>query len=133
MTPFGQALRRLRAERGISQKEMAAALGVSAAYLSALEHGRRGRPGWHFTQRVIGYFNVIWDEAAELERLAESSDPRAVIDTAGLSVEATLFANRLATEISKLEPSDIAALESALDKALARRRAEREGDVATSA
>ena len=44
MTPFGVRLRQLRAERGIRLKDMAEALGVSAAYLSALEHGRRGRP-----------------------------------------------------------------------------------------
>ena len=28
---------------------MAAAIGVSSAYLSALEHGKRGRPSWHVT------------------------------------------------------------------------------------
>ena len=44
MTPFGIKLRAIRAERGIRLKDMAATLGVSAAYLSALEHGRRGRP-----------------------------------------------------------------------------------------
>ena len=44
MTPLGQKLRELRLKKGVSQKEMAAALGVSAAYLSALEHGRRGVP-----------------------------------------------------------------------------------------
>ena len=44
MTPFGERLRALRAERGITLKAMAAQLGLSPAYLSALEHGRRGRP-----------------------------------------------------------------------------------------
>ncbi|TKB38718.1 MAG: helix-turn-helix transcriptional regulator, partial [Mesorhizobium sp.] len=37
MTPFGERLRVLRNERGVSQKDMAKAIGVSAAYLSALE------------------------------------------------------------------------------------------------
>ena len=75
---------------------MAAALGVSAAYLSALEHGRRGTPTWALLQKIIGYFNIIWDEAEELQRLAETSDPRVVIDTAGLSPAATELANLLA-------------------------------------
>ena len=35
--------------RGVSQTDMATALGVSSAYLSALEHGRRGRPTWATT------------------------------------------------------------------------------------
>ncbi|MBA4209552.1 MAG: transcriptional regulator, partial [Parvibaculum sp.] len=70
MTPFGRKLRELRAERGITLKDMAAALRVTPAYLSALEHGKRGRPSWRLVQAIIGYFNVIWDEAEELERLA---------------------------------------------------------------
>ena len=72
MTPFGERLRELRRSKGVCQKEMAAALGVSAAYLSALEHGRRGVPTWAMVQKIIGYFNVIWDDAEELQRLAET-------------------------------------------------------------
>ena len=56
MTPFGERIRALRIERGVSQKEMAAAIGVSPAYLSALEHGRRGVPSWTLLQKIIGYF-----------------------------------------------------------------------------
>ena len=39
MTPFGVKLRQIRAERGITLKQMAESLGVSPAYLSSLEHG----------------------------------------------------------------------------------------------
>jgi transcriptional regulator with XRE-family HTH domain len=110
MTPFGQRLRELRRERGIAQKDMAKALGVSAAYLSALEHGYRGQPNWAFVQKVIGYFNIIWDEAEELENLVWSSDPRVVIDTAGLSPEATRLANLLARNIGRMDAATIASL-----------------------
>jgi transcriptional regulator with XRE-family HTH domain len=110
MTPFGQKLRALRAERGISQKEMAAALGVSAAYLSALEHGRRGVPNWGLVQKIIGYFNVIWDDAEELEQLAFISDPRVVLDTAGLSPDATRLANLLAEKIGALDQATLQTL-----------------------
>ena len=115
MTPFGQAIRRLRAERGISQKKMAASIGVSAAYLSALEHGHRGQPSWELLQRIIGFFNVIWDEAEELQQLAGLSNPRVTIDTAGLSPQATALANRLAKQIDRLNKDDIEALQAVLD------------------
>jgi hypothetical protein len=36
MTPFGEKLRALRAERRVSQKPMPEAIGFSAAYLSGL-------------------------------------------------------------------------------------------------
>jgi transcriptional regulator with XRE-family HTH domain len=114
VTPFGERLRTLRAERGLTLKEMAGELGVSPTYLSALEHGRRGRPNWGFVQRVIQYFNVIWDDAEDLQRLADVSHPRVVIDTAGLSPQATLLANRLARDIAGLPPERIEALLAAL-------------------
>jgi transcriptional regulator with XRE-family HTH domain len=107
-------MRELRAERGVTLKQMAKALHVSSAYLSALEHGRRGRPTWLMVQRIIGYFNVIWDDAEELQQLATLSDPRVVIDTAGLHPQATELANRLARDIATLSPSEIRNLLGAL-------------------
>jgi len=103
MTPLGERLRALRKAKGVSQKEMAAAIGVSAAYLSALEHGRRGVPTWVLLQKIIGYFNVIWDDAEEVLRLAGQSHPRVVIDTSGLSPAATELANLLAGRIGDLD------------------------------
>ncbi|ACB96675.1 helix-turn-helix domain-containing protein [Beijerinckia indica] len=110
MTPFGEKLRQLRAAKGVSLKTMAAALGVSPAYLSALEHGKRGQPTYFFVQRTILFFNIIWDEAEELVHLAQLSNPRVAIDTAGLSPRATEFANRLARQIDKLDESQLATL-----------------------
>lgn len=107
MTPFGAKLRHLRQERGVTLKEMAAALAVSPAYLSALEHGKRGVPTWFMVHRIIAYFNVIWDEAEELQRLAEVSDPRIVVDTAGLEPEATELANLLAQRIRGLSKTSL--------------------------
>ena len=110
MTPFGEKMRKLRADRTITLKQMSTAIGVSSAYLSALEHGKRGRPGWHLIQRIIAYFNIIWDEAEEVTRLARISHPRITIDTSGLNPLATELANRLADDIGKLEPQTLSEL-----------------------
>lgn len=120
MTPFGAKIRELRAERGVTLKDMATAIGVSSAYLSALEHGRRGRPSWYLVQRIIAYFNVIWDEAEEIENLARLSHPRVVIDTGGLGVRATTLANLLAEHVGELRDAEIEAMLDVL--AAARRR-----------
>lgn len=120
MTPFGEAVRKLRAERGVSQKEMAEAIGVSAAYLSALEHGRRGKPSFDFLQRVAGYFHIIWDDAEALFAIADQSDPRVVIDTAGLSAAHTAFANRLSRIIGQLDEEAIGELDGLVGRKLAR-------------
>src|SRR4051794_21095143 len=115
VTPLGAKLRSLRAGRGESLKAMAQEIGVSPAYLSALEHGKRGTPTWLLLQRIISHFNIIWDEAEELQRLARLSDPRVVVHTAHLSPAATELANRLAREIGGLRESQIAAILAILD------------------
>jgi transcriptional regulator with XRE-family HTH domain len=122
VTPFGLKLRELRRAKGVSQKQMAASLGVSAAYLSALEHGRRGMPNWVMVQKMIGYFNIIWDEAEELERLAGASHPRVVVDTSGLSPRATELANLLSEGISELREPEIDGLLQQLRAAIERSR-----------
>ena len=120
MTPFGEKVRAFRKERGVTQSQMAAALGVSSAYLSALEHGRRGRPTWDLLQRIIGYLNVIWDDAEELERLAELSHPKVTVETAGLGPDATALANRLAETIAILPEADLKRLRAELEEAATR-------------
>ncbi len=119
MTPFGSRLRELRAARGLSAKEMAEGLGVSAAYLSALEHGHRGRPNRRFVHQVCQYLGIIWDEAEALQRLADLSHPRVTVDTAGLSAPATELANRLAEQIGDLPPEAVDRLLEVLDEAAA--------------
>jgi transcriptional regulator with XRE-family HTH domain len=108
MTPFGRKLRDLREARQCQLKDLAKALKVSSAYLSALEHGHRGKPSPGLVQQVAAYFN--------LKALAELSDPRVTIDTAGLTPEATELANRLAARIDALSDGEIARLLALLKK-----------------
>jgi transcriptional regulator with XRE-family HTH domain len=116
MTPFGKRLRELREARGLPLKSMAEALGVSPAYLSALEHGRRGRPTHALVVAICAYLNIIWDEADELARLARLSHPRVTVDTSGLSPRATELANRLAERIRVLPPARIEKMLSLLEE-----------------
>lgn len=118
MTPFGLRLREMRKHRGVTQKEMAEAIGVSAAYLSALEHGKRGTPRWMLVQEIINYLGVIWDEADELQRLAMQSAPKVQIDTSDMSAEATELANLLASGLDVLSEDQIAELRDRLQAAI---------------
>jgi transcriptional regulator with XRE-family HTH domain len=122
VTPFGAKLRELRQVRGVKLKDLAEGLGVSSAYLSALEHGKRGRPSWYLVQGVLAYFSLIWDEAEEIVRLARISHPRVTIDTSGLSPTATELANKLADHVARLDQEEIKAMLLLLAKADKHRR-----------
>ena len=132
MTPFGEKLRAIRAERKLALKDMAAGLQVSPAYLSAMEHGRRGKPSRRFVHRVCQYLGIIWDDAEELQRLADLSHPRIAVDTAGLDPKATLLANLLAQRIGALGGADLERLLAVIDPEGAAREDPGQGEDAES-
>lgn len=117
MTPFGEKVRELRRRRGVTLKQLAGALELSPAYLSALEHGHRGRPTPAFIVQICEYFHLIWDDYEEMHRLARLSHPRVVVDTRGLSPTATELANILAERIGELDEATMAATIELLRKA----------------
>lgn len=96
--------------KGVTMSEMATALDVTPAYLSALEHGKRGQLTTPRLHQICAYFDIIWDEADDLRRLADLSRPKVTIDTASLSPEATELVNRLAKKIGEMNENEIGAL-----------------------
>jgi transcriptional regulator with XRE-family HTH domain len=126
MTPFGDKIRELRRQRGVTLKQLAGALKLSPAYLSALEHGHRGLPTPAFIVQICEYFHLIWDDYEEMHRLARLSHPRVVVDTRGLSPTATELANLLADRIGELDDTAITTLIAQLrDAAPGQRKARR--------
>jgi len=115
MTPFGLKLRALRAAKNITQRDMAAALQISAAYLSALEHGRRGTPSAGLIHQICQYLGLIWDDADELRNLARASRPKLKINTVGMSPEQMALASRLARDLRKLPVETVVAIHGLLD------------------
>lgn len=107
MTPFGAELRRLRAATGLSLKDHAARIGVTSAYLSALEHGHRGVPTDEMLQRILGELQVNQDDELLLRDLLRHSRPKMTIDTAGLDPMATEITNRLGQSIAKMNTKDM--------------------------
>jgi transcriptional regulator with XRE-family HTH domain len=117
MTPFGEKIRELRRKKGVTLKQMAGALELSPAYLSALEHGHRGRPTPALVVQICEYFHLIWDDYEEMHRIARLSHPRVVVDTSGLSPEATEIANLMAERIEYLSPPAIKTIRDILHAA----------------
>ena len=106
MTPFGKKMRDWRRIKGLTQQQQAEILGVSTAYISALEMGTRGQPSTAFVDQICVWMGLIWDDAEELKRLAMVSHPKPYIDVRGQSAEAVYLANYLAENIQRLSAED---------------------------
>ena len=110
MTPFGVLMRDWRKEKNKTLNELAAFLDVSAAYLSALEHGKRGRVSFAMVDQICVYFDLIWDDAETLKNAAMLSHPKPAVNASDLSQDAVRLANLLAQNIDRLSQEDCEAL-----------------------
>ena len=106
MTPFGEKIREWRQRKNRTLHQQADALGVSTAYLSALETGTRGRPSAVLVDQICVWLGLIWDDAEELKRLAALSHPKPTINARGHSAEAIYMVNFLARNIDRLSAAD---------------------------
>lgn len=118
MTPFGLQMRIFRKNRQLTLRQQADFLGVSIAYLSALEHGQRSRPSPALVDQLCVWLGLIWDQAEHLKYLAQMSHPGPMIATAKLPPEATFLANLLALNIDRLTPCQCRALSEMAQKYL---------------
>lgn len=98
-------------------KAHAAAVGVTPAYLSALEHGHRGLPTREMLERIASGLGLEEQDALRLQDLLGFSRPKVTLDTCGLTPIATEVANRLAVSISKLNDAELNALLNFLNRA----------------
>ena len=102
MTPFGIKLKHIREQRHKSLKDLSRALKVSIAYVSMLEHGKRGRPADGVIELICSYFNLSWEESDELKFLAKHSDINTKTNSEKLSLYATMLTNVLKNNIKWL-------------------------------
>lgn len=119
MTPFGVKIREWRAAKNRTLHQQADMLGVSAAYLSALETGARGRPSAALVDQICVWLGLIWDDAEDLKRLAALSHPKPTIDVRGHSAEAVYMANFLAQAIGRLSADDCQRMTTLITETLA--------------
>ena len=110
MTPFGVKLRDWRHRKNRTLHQQAEVLGVSPAYLSALETGTRGRPSAVLVDQICMWLGLIWDDAEELKKLAALSHPKPTINARGHSAEAIYMVNFLAQNINRLSVADCCAV-----------------------
>jgi transcriptional regulator with XRE-family HTH domain len=77
---LGQAIRAVRRQVGLSQKELAEAAGIDQSYLSMIEAGQRSNPGTRIMARLAQALHVSIDDLAARAGylpLREQPDPLA--------------------------------------------------------
>lgn len=72
LTELGKILRKIRIDRQELLRDMASILGVSVAYLSAVENGKRNAPAT-WVEKIVQEYHLNPDEAKQLRTAFDES------------------------------------------------------------
>lgn len=112
LTPFGKALRQIRIEYGLKLLDVAKALGLSSAFLSALESGRKTIPDGFVTKISKSLPQLNAGNVKDLRKAADQTRKEVKVDT--LEAEDREMVAAFARSISELSPEQKADIKSKL-------------------
>lgn len=111
---LGQYLRRLRTERGLMQKQIAAELGVPPSYLSNLERGSRVYLGEEMLKRFSRALSLTDNELLRIQELREVAHGQIAIPSHASEEEAALM-RVVAKCVGRMPASQIRAVRTHLE------------------
>jgi transcriptional regulator with XRE-family HTH domain len=101
ISPFGKRLRKFRIDTGITQAEMAKALGYSSSFLSNLELGKVNATK-EMIDKLLTTFESLRPFEYQLRKLASESQARIDIHTYNLSLDRRKLLSLMAANITHL-------------------------------
>ena len=113
-TEFGKAMREIRAKRDTTMAEMAQALGVSAAAVSAVETGKKAVPS-RWIDEIAAHYGLSENERAGLWDAADESRAFYRIDVKGASPRKRRAAAMLARSFGTMDDDTALAIIKAIE------------------
>lgn len=113
LTPFGKMVRKLRIDHSLRLKEMADAVGMSSAWLSGVETGRKPIPAG-LVDKVASFLDLDKSQRAELSEAAENS--RKDHSIKDVAIDRRDVAAVLARRFNELDEDDLAKIRGLLRK-----------------
>jgi len=108
-------MRKLRLDKNLLLKDLAEQLDVSSAYLSALEHGKKGAPSASLVEAIEERLRLTKEERVALRQAAAES-PTTVQIPARVSPRAYQTAVAFARSLPQLSEQDLKFINQYLDK-----------------
>lgn len=84
ISKFGLYIRKIREQENDSLRQMAIKLGISAAFLSAMEVGRKQIP-LEYVEKIKGIYNLTKEQEVELENSIYETNERVPIELAAMN------------------------------------------------
>jgi transcriptional regulator with XRE-family HTH domain len=114
MSPFSDALRKLRFRHGLRQQELADLVGCDRSYVSSLENDLKRAPSAEFVQVLTRALSLPAEDSAALQR-ARLRSKRHFVVPADTPMEAYEFLYELFASMEKLSSAQVRAMRAVLE------------------
>lgn len=104
LTPFGIAVRKLRLDRGLKLRDMALCLGLTSAFVSAIETGRKPIPR-DYIDSIAQTFSLSEQETQALKHAEDESRTTVKVDSLKAADRALIAS--LARKVNELPPGEL--------------------------
>lgn len=115
LTALGKELRKLRIDDGTNMANMARAIGVSTAMLSAIETGRKKVPS-DFVDRLMQVYPELIERRAQIEALVNLANKEVRVNLDEASEEDAQLVTELARRFSDLSDKEKDSIRNMLGK-----------------
>lgn len=115
LTEFGKEIRKLRIDLGITLFDMAQATGVSSAFLSAIENGKKSVPD-DYVDILANEYESVRKSKSHFLRLADMTKKEVRINLTNSDQSANELATAFARSFSELSNDQVAKIKFILNK-----------------
>lgn len=101
LSNYGKVLRKIRIDKGLTMAQMAKAVGITSAYLSTIERGKRNIPK-SLTQNVINHYELSNEQVTELQKAEYLSMDSVEIDISSAGLHERILVLSLAKNLKNM-------------------------------
>ena len=115
VSEYGKTLRKIRIDKGLTMAQMAKAIGITSAYLSTIERGKRNIPK-SLTQNVINHYKLSNEQVAELQEAEYLSMDSSEIDLSDVDLDKKTLVFAIAKNLKNMTCEQVAMIKNIVEE-----------------
>lgn len=111
LSEYGKTIRKIRIDKGLTMAQMANTLGVTSAFLSMIEQGKRNIPEC-LTKDIISHYELSNEQAKELQQAEHLSRKSIEIDLSNVDLDKKALVLSLASNLKSMTCEQVAMIKN---------------------
>ena len=107
LSNYGKVLRKIRIDKGLTMAQMAKAVGITSAYLSTIERGKRNIPK-NLTRDIIGHYELSNEQVEELQKAEYLSMDSFEVELSNVDLDKRILVLSLAKNLDNMTCEQVA-------------------------